>query len=418
MKAGTIVILNDTLTARGGASGLALEAARGLRERGRSVAFVVGDGTSDEDLVRRGIEITQIKSGRLTAGAGTGALLHAAYNRRTCQVLANVVERYDAPDTIYYVHSWTKSLSASLFEALAGSRGVVVVHAHDFFLACPNGAFFDYQHRVVCERKALSLACIGTQCDKRGAIHKTYRLARHAILRFALDRSRRPWLIAIHKAMVPFFLRDGFSADAIRSINNPSDALCEPVEAERGRGFLFIGRLEKEKGPDLLCAAARRAGVALTLVGQGSMSEALKAAYPEFEFPGWQDKTALVVHARGARALVMPSRYPEPFGLVATEALGAGLPVIASRDAFLADDLARMGCGVSVNPFDEAAFSDLLSELDRDDSRIRAMSRAALQAHRQLSPTRADWLSAIESVFDEAVTARLQSRSGEFRVSA
>ena len=55
--------------------------------------------------------------------------------------------------------------------------------------------------------------------------------------------------------------------------------------------------------------------------------EALARQYPEVAFLGWRSREEMADLVGDARLLAMPSRYPEPFGLVALEAMAAGLPV-------------------------------------------------------------------------------------------
>lgn len=100
----------------------------------------------------------------------------------------------------------------------------------------------------------------------------------------------------------------------------------------------FIGRLEREKCPDVAIralAAARKAGhdVGLTIVGQGSeesrlrmLAHTLRVA-DRVEFLGWQ-KDVRHVLAR-ADVVLVPSQY-EGYGMVIVETLAAGVPVIAT----------------------------------------------------------------------------------------
>ena len=127
--------------------------------------------------------------------------------------------------------------------------------------------------------------------------------------------------------MRPFLERGGVPAAAIAAMPNPVRPWsATQIQAERNAGFVFVGRLTEEKGPDLAARAARRAGVPLTIIGDGPMLEHLKRAYPEVALPGRQPPEILSALVASARALVWPSRYPEPGGLVAGEALWSGLP--------------------------------------------------------------------------------------------
>ncbi|MEE8218313.1 MAG: glycosyltransferase family 4 protein [Vicinamibacteria bacterium] len=99
---------------------------------------------------------------------------------------------------------------------------------------------------------------------------------------------------------------------------------------------LFVGRLAATKGVNEALEAWSRSGVDLPMViaGAGPLREALEARAHEapggrIEVPGWLDRESLSSLYRRARALVLPSRWQEPFGIAGIEALSFGVPVVA-----------------------------------------------------------------------------------------
>ena len=101
-----------------------------------------------------------------------------------------------------------------------------------------------------------------------------------------------------------------------------------------GFRLLFVGRLEREKGVEVLLEAWRRAGLTdaarLVMVGAGK----LQPGGPGVELRGRVDREALPAVYAAADALVLPSirtaTFLEPWGLVVNEAMHQGTPVIAS----------------------------------------------------------------------------------------
>ncbi len=81
--------------------------------------------------------------------------------------------------------------------------------------------------------------------------------------------------------------------------------------------------------------------VKLCVIGDGPLMPLVAASGDHVRAVGWQSHAEIGPTIRKARALLMPSRYPEPFGLVAIEAARSGLPVIMSRSAFLAEEMQR-----------------------------------------------------------------------------
>lgn len=121
------------------------------------------------------------------------------------------------------------------------------------------------------------------------------------------------------------------------------------------------------------------------------MAGTLRQRYPEAVFEGRRTPEQIGAVARTARMLVMPSRYPEPFGLVAAEALWSGLPVIAAETAFLAPDIAAAKAGLAVNPRDADAFARAIAGILNDDGLCRGMSMAAFTATRAIALSPAEW---------------------------
>ncbi|HYH58753.1 MAG TPA: glycosyltransferase family 4 protein [Thermoleophilaceae bacterium] len=100
--------------------------------------------------------------------------------------------------------------------------------------------------------------------------------------------------------------------------------------------FLFVGRLEREKGLETLLEAWRRAGVAgegaLAVAGDGPLGA--RVAGPGVTALGRVEQDDLPALYAAADALVVPSiatrTFREPWGLVANEAMHQGTPVVAS----------------------------------------------------------------------------------------
>jgi len=409
-----VVVLGDTALADGGAETLSVLMTRLLAERGVPVTYVAGDDSAGDDLAAPGVEMLSIGARRVNPLAGLGSLAAAIYNPRVKTFMTRFIAERDAPDVVYHIHSWSKALSPAIFEALAPVASRVFVHTHDFFLTCPNANYFNFSTERACGQTPMTLACMATACSKRNYADKAWRVTRGFVLDSLVDR-KAPWrLLMIHERMRDKFEAAGFAPERLAAIPNPSEPLhAHPVDVAANRDFLFIGRLSREKGPDLACAAATAAGVPLTVVGDGEMRAGLEAAYPKVRFVGWKDKAEIAPIALQSRALLLSSRSPEPFGLAVPEALGAGLPVLAANTAYLAEDLIRHGCGEEVDVLDTQAFAARISALAADDVRAADMGCRAVAAFRAVSPSPTIWIDRILEQYGTAL-----SGSGEAPVNA
>ncbi|HEV8614450.1 MAG TPA: glycosyltransferase family 4 protein [Methylomirabilota bacterium] len=105
-----------------------------------------------------------------------------------------------------------------------------------------------------------------------------------------------------------------------------------------GGGYLaFLGRMSPEKRPDLAIEVARRLGIPLRIAAKVDAADAVYFERemrplldsPLVDFVGELDDTRKLAFLRGARCLLFPIDWPEPFGLVMIEALACGTPVVA-----------------------------------------------------------------------------------------
>ena len=139
------------------------------------------------------------------------------------------------------------------------------------------------------------------------------------------------------------YLRAGVAPDAVHAIPlfTPMTAGVAPVDLNRPRPIdvLFLGRLTDLKGPDLVIHAAAHAGrrlgrtLSVVFAGEGPMRERLRDLAVthgvDARFPGWVAPEGRDRLLLDAAVLAVPSRWPEPFGLVGLEAAVFGTPAVA-----------------------------------------------------------------------------------------
>jgi glycosyltransferase involved in cell wall biosynthesis len=400
---GRVVVLNDVSIARGGATSLALASIRGLRARGVAVTLITGDDGDNPELDDIGVGIVPMGQALLLDAGMREAFFRGLYNRRTIAVVGDWISRNDTPDTVYHVHTWAKILSPSLFQALRPVAGRLIVSAHDFFLVCPNGGYVFYGTGSPCQLRPMSFACLRASCDRRSYGHKLWRVARQAVRQQVFDMRRSsPLVLAVHDGMRPGLERAGIPHTSIRVLRNPVRPFTSHrITAERNREIVFIGRLNTEKGADLAAKAARRAGARLRIIGGGPMSGSLQRNYPEVIFDGPRTQAEIGGLVASARVLVMPSRYPEPFGLVAGEALWSGLPVILGDTALMAGEITARGAGVACDVRNEVVLAAAMRQLLDRDADTQRMSINAFESTRDLATTPSEWMEALVGVYEE-----------------
>lgn len=179
---------------------------------------------------------------------------------------------------------------------------------------------------------------------------------------------------------------------------------------------LFIGRLDRQKGYDLLIEAARALGDKLDvrLIGASVVSKFRRSDLPaNVSLLGWMDRNQIEAELDQADMVAIPSRW-EAFGLVAIEAMRAAKPIIAFRIGALPEIIEDGTTGVLCDEVSPEKLAEGFKRAARLD--LPAVGRAGYerftrlydieQTHRNLSQVYADVLQLGES---EAGEAKLQS---------
>jgi glycosyltransferase involved in cell wall biosynthesis len=406
MPVSKIVVINDTSTDFGGTTALALLSVRQFRARGLRVVYICGDSGENPELAGLGVEVVAAGSAELLKLSFAKAFVNGIYNIAAKDLVARYIAENDDPDTVYHVHGWAQILSPSIFSALAPVAARCFFHAHDMFLACPNGVYMDYKHREVCHRRPLSLSCVLCNCDKRSYFQKGWRVMRHTSLAQTLDL-RHPWagIIALHPAMVPRLARAGYPEAMFHILRNPVTPFSTTrIKAEDNSDLVYVGRLEEDKGVLYLAEAAARTGMRLVCIGDGALRGVMEQRFPDVVVTGWMPREKIGPLLTKARALVMSSLHPEPFALVLPEALESGLPVAVVKTALLAEEIVAAGLGVSFDMYDSASADAALIRIrDASADEIRKMSIAGHSKTPCLANTVQQWTDGLVSLYESVV---------------
>jgi glycosyltransferase involved in cell wall biosynthesis len=413
-----VVLISDLAVERDGATAVAMSAVRTLRRRGVAVTYVCGDDGQNAELADLGVQVVPVQGQEIGKANPFGAAIAGLYNAKAARVLRNVIKQVDGEGVVYHLHNWSKILSPSIFQALNGVSDRLLISTHDYFLACPNGGFFNFKKRSPCELTPLSAACLATDCDRRSYLEKIWRVARSLTLRAMIDLSRKKaTILAVHDGMVDHLVRGGIAADGIKVLRNPVTPWSDTrIAVENNRKFLFVGRLDHDKGAELLAQSARDAGVPIQMVGDGPLRTLLEQSYPEAELLGWQPRQRVAQIAREARTVVMPTGSRETFGLVAFEALTSGIPVIISRFAATSDEIVRNDVGFACDPYDAKTLAGLLRLMATDGSRLQQMSERAWQTRDSLALSNQGWGDRLMAIYQDAglMAARQTGRAAVY----
>lgn len=215
-----------------------------------------------------------------------------------------------------------------------------------------------------------------------------YSWLKHFVLRFARS-------IAISKAVA-----DELPTPAAVIPNPYDDEIFRRFEGtDRARDLVYVGRLVSDKGVDLLIEAlsilqASGTETRLTVVGNGPDLSKLGDQVAELALQSWVEFVGSVNSLQLAeilnhhRILVVPSRWPEPFGIVALEGIASGCAVVGSDQGGLPEAIGE--CGVTFPNNDARSLANALSQLihnpaQRDTLRGNASSHLARFTKRRVA---------------------------------
>jgi glycosyltransferase involved in cell wall biosynthesis len=150
--------------------------------------------------------------------------------------------------------------------------------------------------------------------------------------------------------------------------------------------FTFVGRLVPLKGVDVAVrafAAATRRGLdaRLRVVGEGPSGPPSRQLAAELgvadrvEFLPFQGPARLADTYRDSDALLFPSQWEEPFGIILAEAMGCGCPVIASHHGAPPEILGDSG--LLAPPSDVEAWADRMLQLGQDPALRQRLAEGA-----------------------------------------
>ncbi len=218
------------------------------------------------------------------------------------------------------------------------------------------------------------------------------------------ERLNTSHMLPVSRAVMQGYISAGFPAQDMHVIPEGirSDLLIEPDElpdlSEPGQGrevrLLFAGRLVSEKGPDVaiqalrhLCEDPASCRFKLDIVGDGSSEYKLQlrdmVARSGLEdcvtFAGRLDHDQLLALYSQYDALLVTSRWAEPFGITVLEAMARGLPVISSSCGGLAEIISDGDNGLLVPPDEPFMLANAVRRLVQEPGLAHAIRHAALK---------------------------------------
>ena len=296
----------------------------------------------------------------------------AAAQKTATQTLEDILGQV-SPDVIYF-HKIPELKSC--MHLLSRIRAVRMVHDHD--LCCPRRHKYFMSNGRVCHHK------LDWRCWMDGAFIARVPSSRSGFAFVSIGRKlkemRRNYhldaLLVGSRFMREELLQNGFPEEkvivlppVIRMAHIVRGQTPSPVPDDPQ--ILYVGQLIRGKGVDLLLQALKgiTCDFRATIVGTGNAESKLKALCNELgldnrvDFSGWVRNEDLGHFYSKAKLVAVPSRWPEPFGMIGLEAMHHGRPVVAFDVGGIPDWLDHMETGLLVPEQDVGAFGKALQKI-------------------------------------------------------
>jgi glycosyltransferase involved in cell wall biosynthesis len=384
-----VLLVNDWSATGGGAERYVLDVRDGLRAAGDEVRLLAAD---------------------VGEGAAVADAVAATSDRRADQAFRQIVNPSAVRKARAMVRSFRPDVAlVTMFEmrlspavVLALRSVPVVVNIPYYKPICPTGLKLLPDGRICIDRAGR--VCHENRCV--GRMHWLRDRPRYALISRALAGAAA--VITCSRHMVGRLAEAGIGASHRPwPVAAPSPA---PRRSPSSRPVLvYAGRLAPEKGVDQLVEAFARLpaqvdGVRLEIVGDGPLRQHLGNAVgaaglaERVGFHGWASQDELERAYAEAWAVVVPSRWEEPLGLVAVEAIVRGTPVVATAAGGLLEVVDHERTGLLVPRGDTLALAHALGRVVAGDAfpDHHVDARAAEDLARRHEPSaHIDWLRTV-----------------------
>jgi glycosyltransferase involved in cell wall biosynthesis len=331
------------------------------------------------------------------------------WSRETRRDLTTAL-RAHRPDVVH-VHNTFPLLSASVLYACRDERVPVVATAHNYRLTCANGTYF--RGGSICHDCAGGLPV-------RAVLHGCYRESRVATapVAVAMTAHRQAW-----KSLISAYIFiSAAQRDLLRGFGSPPGRAFvrynliprrERPQVPRTETVVYAGRLDEPKGVRLLMAGWDRylgqsgePGLKLAIAGGGPLAGELghwASSRPTVELTGTLSGEQCAELIAQARAVLLPSVWEETFGLVAIEAMAAGVPPIAAGHGSFPELITPGVDGALFSPGDPVALGQAIADVERNPEQYQAYGDQARKTYeKRFDPERS--LAELLDIYRFAIT--------------
>jgi glycosyltransferase involved in cell wall biosynthesis len=282
------------------------------------------------------------------------------------------------PDIIHF-HSVLPFLSISAYFAAKGSKIPTVQTLHNGRFVCVEGAFFwKNTYCQTCISKSSWYGVIRS-CGRGRSINVLLTL----INKYVLHPNRLyQWVdkfIAVSDFVKDKHVEAGFPEGSIVVKNNYFGEVQAIKNASRldpkdRKGLIYVGRVSKAKGSDILKKLIPKVSGPIHIVGTGPGLSGLKEVSSKLglsnvKFWGHIARTEVIELLSSCRYSIIPSQCGESFGMSAVESMALGIPIIAADVGGLGPLVKESKSGIVVTPGAHELYIKAIDDLNSNPNK-------------------------------------------------
>ena len=289
------------------------------------------------------------------------------WNREAAAGLSRLLDAA-GPVDVAHLHIYHGKQTPAILPVLRERAIPIVQTLHEYKLACPVYTMERGGRPCSLCLDGSTLNALRHRCKEGSVLKSALMLAEFHLSRLLGDVRLIERFICVSDFQRRVMERAGLPAEKLVTLHNFGRADSPEPAAEHDGYLLYFGRIERLKGLPALLDAVENTRWRLLIAGDGSWREALVrriAGMKNVEYLGFVGGDALRRLVARARAVVVPSQWPENCPMNILEAKALGRPVVAARIGGI-PELVRDGIdGILFRPGDVEDLRRALTESER-----------------------------------------------------
>ncbi len=257
------------------------------------------------------------------------------FNRHSYRKVMDCLDTFK-PDVVH-IHNVYYEASPAIFFALTKRKIPAVMTIHNYRFACIQSLLF--RDNAICQK------CLDKKNTIYGVINKCFQDSYLKSIQLLIVNKVNKWVVTNMNPIKKFLFLSEFTKEVLspvlklkdtEGVIKPNYVMDNGYTSEENREdfYLFVGRLNEQKGLKILVNIFKQNKKRLQIIGTGPLEAFVREAaqtHPNIEYLGYADNKFIIETLKKCKALLVPSITYEGQPMTILEAFSTGTPVFASN---------------------------------------------------------------------------------------